>query len=100
MWPFSKKPAGPSAWDLKEARRVARIEWLQTAYPLARIFQYLGRDCVPTCHWYFVPCFDTGGSWRAELSCDYADDHGVIRTLTLSYAEAVALKGMTGVAPS
>lgn len=87
MWPFKKKAE-------EKTPAVDHIGALQNWRPIGSSFTYLGRRMVVCGHYRIeygggmtpmrvVPC----------LQADYADDHGVIRHIEFSHAEAVALMG-------
>lgn len=86
MWPFRKwepKPYVPTWKDLAVQRM---REWR----PIGGSFKYLGREFVVTGYHRYE--FDgIGGHCIVELSGDYADDTGRIRSLRFPWPEAQAL---------
>lgn len=73
---------------------VQRIKRLELLFPVGSIWPYLGRDCCVTGHWKWTySSYDCQAVPR--LFADYADNHGVIHTITFSWAEALALALVT-----
>ena len=81
MWPFKKKE--PERDMTGEA-----IEKLKAFRDVGETFNYLGRTCVVTGHWKFVP-------YRGAvpmLTFDYCDDHGRLHAASSRVSELPALE--------
>lgn len=107
MWPFKKEnPVSP----IEDAyqKRLDGIRRLQEKFPIGSMFKYLGIDCIVTHHKepftdYVV--YDYGAwcpsqmmpiyGFKPHLRADYVDKHGVIRSLSLTYDEAMRLSEKT-----
>lgn len=79
-----KKPAEPSPHEL-------RVAQLQAWRPIGGTFKYLGRECAVTGYSECAIGLYTGYHEWARLKADYADDTGVIRFISFSWQEAVAV---------
>ena len=86
MWPFSKKE------EPKEGRTQACIDELKAFRKVGETFNYLGRTCVVTGHFDFYPY--TG--IFPVLQFDYADEHGVIHSMSANIRELPALINQQG----
>lgn len=84
MWPFSKKE------EPKEAITQACIDELKAFKAFREVgetFNYLGRTCVVTGHADFHPYVGV----IPMLKFDYADDHGIIHSMSANIRELPAL---------
>ena len=91
MWPFKKLgpvDAEPTIQDLRNEM----IAKLQARFPIGSEFRYLGRTLIVTGHWEdSVNLYHFHLARLPKLRADYADDHGVLHSITLDAVEAIAL---------
>ena len=86
MWPFSKKE------EPKENRTQACIDELRAFRNVGETFNYLGRTCIVTGHCDFHPYVGI----IPMLKFDYADEHGVIHSMSAYIRELPALVNQQG----
>jgi hypothetical protein len=94
-WLFPKVKETDEAYRLtREAQRQrnARIEELRTKYPIGSTALYLGRELVVTGHSRLQTELYWGFTIWPALHANYADDTGVIHSITLDEAELVAVR--------
>lgn len=80
LWPFGKsKPA-----EISPATQLLRqlMQWRS----LGQTFDYLGRTCIVTGHWWVV--FDDSVT---GITADYADELGVIHSIKFGPGESRGL---------
>ena len=88
MWPFKKKEAKP----VEPNYRLAMIEKMQEWRSVGEEFEYLGRRMIVAGHWRIgVHGFPGGLCVEPCLRADYADNNGVIHSVSFSNAEIEAL---------
>lgn len=80
MWPFKKK--APEVY-----KRVDAIAALQAFGAVGHEFNYLGRLCIVTGHYEFLPYIGI----VPMLKFDYADDNGVLHSMSARVSELPAL---------
>ena len=80
MWPFNKKE--PERNYTAEA--VAKLKEFKD---VGETFNYLGRHCIVTGHWHYLPYVGV----VPLLQFDYADDMGKLHHCTARVAELPAL---------
>lgn len=86
MWPFKKKDAKPEP-DL----RTALIQRLESWRAIGQEFEYLGRRMIVSRHYSIAGCYPMGLYPQPGISAYYADDIGVIHSVSFSAAESMAL---------
>jgi hypothetical protein len=90
MWPFKPKGKPTRHADEPHDINLERIQHLRDVLPLGTTFDYLGCTLRVTGHWtYTMSQFDVYSI--PKLQCDYADVHGVIRTIAFTYVEAMVI---------
>lgn len=92
LWPFRKRGPAP------KSAKVQLFERLRAWRPIGSTFEYLGRECVVTSHWRLEGCGEFGPRSVVGIQADYTDDLGVLRSITFSPAESIAL--MEGAPPA
>ena len=87
MWPFKKKDAKPAEPDC----RTALIQQLESWRAIGQEFEYLGRRMIVSRHYSIAGGYPMGLYLQPGISADYADDIGVIHSVSFSAAESMAL---------
>lgn len=82
MWPFKKK-------TLEVDPRIEAIAALKAFGGIGHQFNYLGRVCVVTGHYDFLPWYGI----VPMLKFDYADNSGVLHSMSARVSELPALIG-------
>lgn len=75
---------------------IGQIRTRELAFPVGLPFTYMGLTLYPYKHSNYRWISDCEVKTWAELSCEYRDDHGVIRLHTLNYAQAMAIATANG----
>jgi hypothetical protein len=89
MWPFKKKK---EAKPVEPNFRLAMIKKMQEWRSVGEEFEYLGRRMIVAGHWRIgVHGFPGVLCVEPCLSADYADNNGVIHSVSFSNAEIEAL---------
>jgi hypothetical protein len=92
MWPFKKRPPKTDLTDETNAYwMIEEIADLRSFRDVGETFIYLGRTCVVTSHWSEVIPYV---GFHPLLRADYADDCGVIRSISFRRSELVGLRAM------
>jgi hypothetical protein len=88
MWPFDKKIVPV---EDPNASLTIQIKEMASWRGIGETFDYLGRKCAVTGYHDIIPC-----GWPPirvpRLKANYADDLGVIHSLSLSYCDFLELK--------
>ena len=95
MWPYKGfnaggivKAAKPASGEVSPSQALANE--MQAWRKVGETFTYLGRECVVTGYAKYLPT-PFGPAVVNQLQADYADDLGVIRSITFTPSEWRAL---------
>lgn len=95
MWPFKGFKAGgviqaPEMTKHNRSSKQELVDEMRAWRKIGDTFNYLGRECVVTGYARYIP-HHLGIDVAVELQADYADDLGVIRSVTFTPREWRAL---------